>query len=201
MKRCCIIIIALLTLSSTQSSAQTKADKERIADQLRGVASTIPEVKTSEEYGKPIFLTVAPTTQPIILQGDGRVGAIKFRSPSGRTPRKHFVWAFSPSENLKGWQIVSMKKNAEIAFVNFFKGTDRRYANLPEPLNRQSFILQALDASNFEPNEEYIILFSFKDKNAASIPMALSFVAMSDSMPIYADAEVLEDALGLVRAH
>lgn len=201
-KRYCFVVVAaaLFALSPAQSVAQTKEDMERLADRLRRVVSSIPEVKTSEEYGKPVVLTVAPTISPMILQGAGRVGAIKFKSPTAPTPRKHFVWAFSPPENLHGWQIVRVKKSAKIGFKNFFNDPDKRYANLPAPLNRQRFILQALDASNFEPNEEYIILFLFADKNVTSLTVALSFVALSESVPIYGDAEALEAALGLVPA-
>ncbi len=199
MKNRCLILLALLAIPSLRAEAQTKAEMERLIDRLREVVSSIPEVKPGEEYGKAAFLTVTPTTQPVILQGEGRVGAIKFRSPPGRTPRRHFVWAFSPPANLKGWQIAGVKKTAKISFVSFFDQSSERYANLPEPLGDRPFVLQALDASNFEPGEEYIILFTFEDKSAAGIPVALSFIAMSDAVPIYAEAEALEGALGLVR--
>ncbi|HYO90881.1 MAG TPA: hypothetical protein VEQ40_04565, partial [Pyrinomonadaceae bacterium] len=155
MKNHCILLLTLLAIPSLRVEAQTKADMEQLTDQLRGVVSSIPKVKPGEEYGKSVFLTVVPTTQPMILQGEGRVGAIKFRSPPGRTPRRHFVWAFSPPENLKGWQIAAVKKTAKIAFVRFFDQSGQRYTNLPAPLDDQPLVLQALDASSFEPDEEY----------------------------------------------
>ncbi|MGB7157750.1 MAG: hypothetical protein WBD40_06770 [Tepidisphaeraceae bacterium] len=159
---------------------------------LQSVSSRFPILTVSTERGQPVW-------NKVTLNRRGKqVDAFRFRVPQGE--RRDMLWSFLCNDLRYEWYIIPATTGRMTGFRRNWYYKPQDILGDRTPAGSKDLVLQALDAANFKPGDEYLIWFKFRHAKAMPMYIAINLLPAAEDPAAIESSSHIANAVGLSRA-